>query len=80
MPTLILWGERDPLIPVAHGRAAHELMPDSRLEIFEGAGHFPFRDEPDRFVTVLQRFIDETEPATADPARLREMLLGEVAA
>ncbi len=80
VPTLILWGERDPLIPVAHGRAAHELMPDSRLEIFEGAGHFPFRDEPGRFVSVLQRFIDETEPATADPARLREMLLGEVAA
>jgi pimeloyl-ACP methyl ester carboxylesterase len=80
IPTLIIWGERDTLIPVAHGRAAHELMPASRLEVFEQAGHFPFRDDPARFVSVLQRFIDETEPATADPERLRGMLLGEVAA
>src|SRR4051812_4880760 len=42
MPTLIVWGERDPVIPAAHGYAAHAAMPGSRLEMFEGAGHFPF--------------------------------------
>lgn len=80
VPTLIVWGERDPLIPVAHGRAAHELMPHSRLEVFERAGHYPFRDDPVRFVAALRRFIAETEPAAADGAGLRGMLRGEVAA
>ncbi len=74
MPTLIVWGERDPLIPVEHGRAAHELMPHSRLEVFEDAGHFPFRDDPTRFVAVLNRFMAETEPASADAAGLRALL------
>ncbi len=80
IPTLIVWGDRDSLIPVAHGRAAHELMPHSRLEVFEGAGHFPFRDDPARFVSVLLSFIDGSEPATADAETLRGMLRGEVAA
>ena len=64
VPVLILWGARDPMIPVEHGRRAHELMPHSRLEVFDDAGHFPFRDEPLRFVRVLQDFIATTEPAT----------------
>ena len=80
IPTLIVWGERDSLIPVAHGRAAHELMPHSRLEVFEGAGHFPFRDDPMRFVSVVRSFIDASEPATANAETLRGMLRGEVAA
>src|SRR5262245_37375843 len=37
VPTLIVWGDRDPIIPVDHAYAAHELVPGSRLEIFEGA-------------------------------------------
>src|ERR671918_1840087 len=41
IPFLIVWGERDPIIPVAHAHAAHRLVPSSRLELFAGAGHFP---------------------------------------
>ncbi len=63
VPTLIVWGERDRLIPVAHGRRAHTLMPHSRLEVFQDAGHFPFRDEPVRFVGLLNEFMAQTEPA-----------------
>lgn len=63
VPVLIVWGERDPLIPVAHARHAHALLPHSRLEIFERAGHFPFRDEPRRFVAVLHDFLTQTAPA-----------------
>ena len=48
-PTLVVWGERDPIIPVAHGREAHAAMPGSRLEVFAGAGHFPYLDDPVRF-------------------------------
>ncbi len=46
MPTLIVWGDRDTIIPVSHAHAAHEAMPGSRLEIIEGAGHFPQVEEP----------------------------------
>ena len=41
LPTLIVWGERDPIIPADHGRAAHAAIPGSRLEIFDGAGPLP---------------------------------------
>ena len=63
MSTLIVWGSDDPIIPVEHGIAAHEAMPGSRLEIFEGCGHFPQAQEPTRFVEVLRDFIATTEPA-----------------
>jgi pimeloyl-ACP methyl ester carboxylesterase len=74
VPFLIVWGERDPIIPVAHGRSTHELVPTSRLEIFEGAGHFPHVDDPQRFVDVLLDFVETTEPAQIDPDRLGELL------
>lgn len=74
LPTLIVWGEKDPLIPVRHARGAHERMAGSRLEIFPDAGHFPYRDDPERFVSVLIDFIGTTRPLRADAKRLRERL------
>ena len=41
LPSLLVWGTADPMIPVAHGHAAHEPMPGSRLELLERVGHFP---------------------------------------
>jgi pimeloyl-ACP methyl ester carboxylesterase len=75
VPFLIVWGERDPIIPVSHGRAAHEHVPSSRLEIFPGAGHFPHLEAPERFLEVLTDFIDTTEPAAAAPERYRDLLM-----
>jgi pimeloyl-ACP methyl ester carboxylesterase len=66
VPTLLVWGGNDRIIPVSHGEDAHRLMPHSRLEIFEGAGHFPFNDDPRRFVALLRDFIESTEPAELD--------------
>jgi pimeloyl-ACP methyl ester carboxylesterase len=74
IPFMILWGERDPIIPVDHGRAAHELVPGSRLEVFPAAGHFPHLDDPLRFVRVLDDFIESSEPARVDADRLGELL------
>jgi pimeloyl-ACP methyl ester carboxylesterase len=74
LPLLIVWGERDRIIPVAHGRRAHELVPGSRLEVFEHAGHFVHLDEPARFVATLGQWIESTEPAEPDEQRLREVL------
>jgi pimeloyl-ACP methyl ester carboxylesterase len=80
LPTLLVWGERDPIIPVAHGRAAHAAMPGSRLEVFEGSGHFPHMDATPRFVAALDDFLASTEPAQLDPETLRERILSGDAA
>jgi len=76
IPFLLVWGERDPIIPAAHAHATHELVPGSRLEIFPGAGHFPHLDDPLRFVRVLLDFIDTSEPAQVDADRLGKLLRG----
>ena len=81
MPALIVWGRRDPVIPVSHAGTAERGMPGSRLEIFEGSGHFPQLDDPARFARLLIDFVDSTEPADLDAATLRERVLaGSVAA
>jgi len=76
VPFLIIWGERDPIIPVEHARAAHRLVPGSRLEIFPDAGHFPHLDDPLRFVKLLSDFVETTEPAGVDTGRWSELLRG----
>lgn len=80
LPSLIVWGRRDPLIPATHGEIAHGQMPGSRLEIFEEAGHFPHLDDPIRFAAVLREFLEETEPSEFeftdhDIDELRERIL-----
>ncbi|MGH2725368.1 MAG: alpha/beta fold hydrolase, partial [Actinomycetota bacterium] len=74
VPTLIVWGDRDPLIPISHGRDAHATMPASRFEIFEGSGHFPHRDLPERFASLVADFIGTTEPAAISIERIRERI------
>ena len=66
MPMLIVWGARDPIIPVRHGEDAHRALPGSQLEIFENAGHLPQLEQPGHFIAVLERFLAETEPASFD--------------
>jgi pimeloyl-ACP methyl ester carboxylesterase len=75
MPSMILWGKRDRIIPASHGRLAHKAMPGSRYELFESSGHFPHVSEPRRFATALRSFIDETEPAEVTDEEIREVLL-----
>jgi pimeloyl-ACP methyl ester carboxylesterase len=74
VPVQIIWGTEDVVVPVRHAWMAHAAMPGSRLEIFERSGHFPFHDDPDRFIEVVERFIDTTEPAAYDEAARRELL------
>lgn len=74
IPVQIIWGSRDVVVPVRHAEMAHAAMPGSRLEIFERSGHFPFHDDPARFIDVVQRFIDTTQPAVHDPIALRRLL------
>jgi pimeloyl-ACP methyl ester carboxylesterase len=74
VPTMLVWGERDRMIPVAHGRAAHAAIPGSRLEVFPNAGHFPHRDAPRRFTEVLLDFLASTAPARVDETRWRTLV------
>ena len=62
LPTMIVWGERDNTIPPAHGRAAHEAIPDSRFRTLAGAAHFPHLEDPDGLSGLLREFIRTTEP------------------
>jgi pimeloyl-ACP methyl ester carboxylesterase len=79
LPSLIVWGGADPIIPADHGRAAHEAMPGSRLEILDGVGHFPQLERPRAFVAVLADFLATTEPAVLDATTMRERLLARAA-
>ncbi len=79
VPSLIVWGAADPIIPVAHGRAAHEAMPDSRLEILDGVGHFPQLERPREFAELLGEFVATTEPARLDSSTMRERLVARAA-
>ena len=63
MPTLIIWGDADPIIPVEHAHAAHEGIEGSRLEIFPDVGHYPHCEDPEHFIAVLLEFIETTVPA-----------------
>jgi pimeloyl-ACP methyl ester carboxylesterase len=74
VPVQLIWGSRDSVIPVEHARMAHSAMPGSQLEVFDGSGHFPFHDDPDRFVELVEKFIDSTDPAVYDHDVLRNLL------
>src|SRR5579884_2963826 len=74
VPVQLIWGTEDVVVPVSHAWMAHAAMPGSQLEIFDNSGHFPFHDDPNRFIEVVERFIDTTEPAEYDQNMLRELL------
>jgi len=56
VPTLLIWGDRDRVIPAKHGKEAHDLLPKSRLVIFRGAGHEPHRYDPERLAQLIADF------------------------
>ena len=62
LPTLFVWSSGDPIIPVRHAIRAHERLPQSRIELFDGATHEPHRREAARFAAAVAAFIDETAP------------------
>jgi len=77
LPTLIIWGDQDDIIPVAHAHEAHDAIAGSRLEIFEQAGHFVHVQEPRRFVEVLSDFIETTTPGAVGASNYRDILLAQ---
>jgi pimeloyl-ACP methyl ester carboxylesterase len=61
--TLLVWGTEDAAVPVAHARTMEELIPDAGLVLFEGAGHFAYLDESQRFCRIVRHFFDAPLPS-----------------
>ena len=74
IPTLIVWGSHDEIIPVDHAYAAHEAIPGSRLEVLDGVAHFPHAEQPELFIEVLTDFLRTTEPGPTTPGRLHDLI------
>jgi pimeloyl-ACP methyl ester carboxylesterase len=74
LPTLVVWGRRDRMIPVEHAAAAQASLPSSELVVFDGAGHFPHVEQPAAFVDAVTRFVEGSAPATWDDRSWRELL------
>ncbi len=58
VPTLIIWSERDLLIPVDHAYEFHRRISNSQLIIMDGCGHTPFYEQPERFVELVTTFLE----------------------
>lgn len=63
VPSLVIWGERDQIIPVEHGEVVRAARPDSRLEVLAGLGHFPHVEAPAEVAAAINRFIADSHDA-----------------
>jgi len=57
VPTLLIWGARDPIVPVKHAYAAARVIPDCRVKVFKNRGHNVHRDELKQFSLILEGFL-----------------------
>ena len=74
LPTLVVWGADDRVLPAAHAAAAHASLPGSEVVILDRSGHFPQNEEPDAFADAFRSFLDRTQPATWDESMWRALL------
>jgi len=74
MPMCVIWGSEDAVIPVQHAAIAEEIAPGATVELIQNAGHFPHKDHPQRFVTIVDDFVRSTQPAVYHRGRWRALL------
>ena len=74
LPTLIVWGERDHTIPISHGLAAHEKIPNSSFVTLPKAAHFPNLEDPDGLAAALLTWLDNTEPGLIEDSDWGEIV------
>jgi pimeloyl-ACP methyl ester carboxylesterase len=67
VPTLLVWGENDPLVPLHYGEAMRQEIPNARLEVIPRAAHVAMWDAPEAFNRVVLAFLDEVD---AQPLRV----------
>ncbi len=78
IPTLIVWGSDDNIIPVDHAFDTQRALPSSRLEVFEGVGHFPHCEKPEQFAETMLDFMTSTEAAEFSTRHFSQMLRDRV--
>jgi pimeloyl-ACP methyl ester carboxylesterase len=74
LPVMVLWGDRDSIIPVGHARRAAALMPSIDVQVLPGGGHFPHRDAPVWFTDRVRELMATTAPARHDQQHWRQVL------
>lgn len=67
LPVLLIWGARDPVIPLHHGERAAEIIPNSELVVFPRIGHEPHVEDPDRFAQLLRDFSHRVSASADSP-------------
>jgi len=76
LPLLVVWGAKDAIMPIEHGRSVAGAIPSCRFEVFAQSGHFPHLTEPERLAKVLAEWVTTTAPEHLDAgsltARLRD--------
>ncbi len=75
VPVLLVWGDKDPMVPVSHAARAAEALPNARLSIVPKSGHMPHRSAPESFARAVADFVATTTPAVHDPVHVRELLV-----
>ncbi len=80
MPALLVWGDRDPIVPVTHAAKLAEVWPGARIEVMRRSGHVPHRSHPERFAKLVTDFIATTPAAQYDAKRWRRLLAADIVA
>lgn len=79
IPTCVIWGAEDAVIPASHAQAAGRVLPQARIEVIGNSGHFPHQDHPDRFAAIVRDFLSHTPSARFDAEHWAEALRGGTA-
>ncbi len=58
IPTLIIWGKQDKVLPVEHGELLFEQIKNSKLEILEECGHIPHEEYPVETFKIIEKFLN----------------------
>ncbi|HEY0888276.1 MAG TPA: alpha/beta fold hydrolase [Nocardioides sp.] len=75
MPVHVVWGAEDRVIPASHAEAVREMAPTAEVTVLPNCGHFPHKDQPEKFARLVSGWLQRTEPATYSRARWRRLLL-----
>ena len=66
-PTLLIWGSKDPIMNASLRQTLRDALPAARVKIFDGLGHNPFWEQPERVAAAVQEFLDEETAPKSRP-------------
>ena len=75
VPVLLVWGDKDPMVPVTHAARAAEALPHAQLSIVPKSGHMPHRSAPESLAAAVSAVGAAAQPAAPDPSLTRAKLI-----